>query len=105
MHVDATSHYALGHVELGIHLLVLRPLSHQERIPRRSLSDGRVQAENELHVQVVHLGKEEDAVNMGEGNAVICRFAEETEGVVEEFERVSSSARQRRLSGHPIVTF
>lgn len=83
----------LGHVQLGVNLLVLRPLGDQERVPRGALSNGRVQAEHELHVQVVHLGQEEDAVNVGEGHAVVGRFAQEAKRVVEEFERISSSTR------------
>ena len=65
----------LRQVELRIDLFILWPLRNEERVPCRPLSDGRVETENKLNVEIVDFGKEKYAMDRREGDAIICTLA------------------------------
>lgn len=62
----------LSKVELRVDLLVLRPLCNKEGISGGSLPYGRVEAEDKLDVEIVDFGEEEDSMDGGEWDSVIC---------------------------------
>ena len=61
----------LRQIQLRIHFLIFRPLGHEKRIPGGSLSDGRIEAENELNMEVIDFWEEENTVDRGEGDAIV----------------------------------
>lgn len=66
---------SLVEVEFQLHDLVLVELHDEVRVPRLSLPDRRVDIDDELGVDVVGFGKEEEALHLLVRDAVVVRLA------------------------------
>ncbi|KAI3475602.1 hypothetical protein L1887_62974 [Cichorium endivia] len=81
-------------IEFGVHLLLARELQHQVRIARLSLADGRVEADDEHHVDLVRLGQQEELVHGAVQDLVVVRLAAQTDGCAEDVNVVATTRRE-----------
>jgi hypothetical protein len=97
--------HALAQVELGVHLLVLGELHNEVRVARLALPDRRVKADDELNMDLVGLGQEEEPGDRGVQDLVVVRLAAQAEVREEHVDVVSatSEVERKRISEGAMV--